>query len=171
VQSRKLGAEVVTIVYRRDQQHMPASQYEQDWAQRHGVSIRTWSVLKSLDAPSGHVGAATFAHVREVAGKLESTGRHWSIDADTVLEAIGQTLVLVDPMLQTLPLRGGRIPVDPQGRTPLDKVWAGGDCTWGGQDLTVEAVEHGKIAAHSIDRALGMVSDGPPFNRLRRDAA
>ena len=33
-------------------------------------------------------------------------------------------------------------------------VWAGGDCTFGGQDLTVEAVEHGKIAAHSIDRAL-----------------
>ena len=49
-------------------------------------------------------------------------------------------------------------------------VWAGGDCTHGGQDLTVEAVEHGKIAAHSIDRALGIVRPGAPFTRVRRAA-
>jgi glutamate synthase (NADPH/NADH) small chain len=135
------------------------------------VTIRTWSVLKSLDAPGGSVAGATFAHVHDVAGKLEATGRHWSTDVDTVLKAIGQTLVVVDPMLATLALRDGRIPVDAEGRTQLPRVWAGGDCTWGGQDLTVEAVEHGKIAAHSIDRALGTVSDATPFNRLRRNAA
>ena len=32
-----------------------------------------------------------------------------------------------------------------RSRTSLENVWAGGDCTYGGQDLTVEAVEHGKI--------------------------
>jgi glutamate synthase (NADPH/NADH) small chain len=66
-----------------------------------------------------------------------------------------------------LQLRGGRIAVDPEGHTSLEKVWAGGDCTYGGQDLTVEAVEHGKIAAHSIDRALGFVRSGKPFTRTR----
>ncbi|HEX7437699.1 MAG TPA: FAD-dependent oxidoreductase, partial [Caldimonas sp.] len=75
------------------------------------------------------------------------------------------------PTLTTLALRGGRIEVDAEGRTSLAKVWAGGDCTFGGQDLTVEAVEHGKIAAHSIDRSLGMVRSGAPFERVRRAAA
>jgi len=171
VQSRKLGAEEVTIVYRRDQQRMPASKHEQDWAQLNGVSIRTWSVLKALEVEGGQVEAATFASVHEVGGKLESTGKHWRIEADTVLKAIGQTLVLADPQLATLALRSGRIVVDAEGRTTLPQVWAGGDCTFGGQDLTVEAVEHGKIAAHSIDRALGIVRGGAEFKRTRRAAA
>ncbi len=171
VQSKKLGAEDVTIVYRRDEARMPASTYERDWARLNGVSIRTWSVLKSLDAAEGHVAGATFVGVQEVGGRLESTGRHWNVAADTVLKAIGQTLVLVDPTLATVAVRGGRIAVDAEGRTSLAKVWAGGDCTWGGQDLTVEAVEHGKIAAHSIDRALGVARSGKPFARVRRAAA
>jgi dihydropyrimidine dehydrogenase (NAD+) subunit PreT len=171
VQSRKLGAQEVTIVYRRDQQRMPASKYEKDWAQLNGVTIRTWSVLKALDASEGHVQGASFASVQDVGGKLEVTGKHWSIEADTVLKAIGQTLVLADPTLSTLELRSGRIAVDDEGRTSLANVWAGGDCTYGGQDLTVEAVEHGKIAAHSIDRALGMVREGAPFKRARRVSA
>ncbi|MDE2300897.1 MAG: FAD-dependent oxidoreductase, partial [Burkholderiales bacterium] len=171
VQSRKLGAQEVTIVYRRDQQRMPASRYEQDWARLNGVTIREWSVLKALDTSAGHVESATFASVHEVGGRLEATGKHWSLDTDTVLKAIGQTLVLADPQLATLALQGGRIRVDAHGRTSLPKVWAGGDCTYGGRDLTVEAVEHGKIAAHSIDRALGIVRAGAPFERVRRAAA
>jgi glutamate synthase (NADPH/NADH) small chain len=154
VQSRKLGAEVVTIVYRRDEARMPASDYEREWAQRNGVTIRTWSVLKSLEVTDGAVVGATFATVREVDGRLQETGDTWSTSVDTVFKAIGQTLVLADPTLATLRLRDGRIEVDAEGRTSLPGVWAGGDCTFGGRDLTVEAVEHGKIAAHSIDRAL-----------------
>ena len=170
VQSRKLGAQEVTIVYRRDQQRMPASKHEQEWAQLNGVTIRTWSVLKALDASDGHVEGATFAGVHEVGGKLEATGKHWSIETDTVLKAIGQTLVLADPLLSTLVLDAGRIKVDEEGRTSLTKVWAGGDCTFGGRDLTVEAVEHGRIAAHSIDRAFGFIRNDAPFQRVRRAA-
>jgi len=167
VQSRKLGAEEVTIVYRRDQPRMPASTYEQEWALRNGVTIRTWSVLKALDTSLGHVQSASFAEVGDVNGRLEMTGKHWSLDADTVLKAIGQTLVLADPTAATLSLRAGRIAVDAEGRTSLPKVWAGGDCTYGGRDLTVEAVEHGKIAAYSIDRALGFVRHEAASRRAR----
>ncbi len=170
VQSRLLGAEEVTIVYRRDEARMPASGDEVEWAQKNGVTIRTWSVLESLENEGRAIAGATFAQVAEVAGKLEATGRRWRIAADTVLKAIGQTLVLADPLLATLVLRAGRIAVDAEGRTSLPGVWAGGDCTFGGQDLTVEAVEHGKIAAHSIDRAFGMVRTGPAFSRVRRAA-
>ena len=171
VQSKKLGAKEVTIVYRRDQQRMPASRHEQEWAQLNGVTIRTFSVLKSLDHALGHVQGATFSEVREIGGRLEVTGKQWAAEADTVLKAIGQTLVLADPMLQTLVLQGGRVKVDGEGRTSLTHVWAGGDCTHGGQDLTVEAVEHGKIAAQSMDQAFGMLRSGKPFTRVRRDAA
>jgi len=171
VQSRKLGAKEVTIVYRRDQQRMPASKHEQEWAQLNGVTIRTFSVLKSLDHSLGHVQGATFSEVREMNGRLEVTGKQWAAEADTVLKAIGQTLVLADPTLQTLVTQGGRIKVDEEGRTSLTNVWAGGDCTYGGQDLTVEAVEHGKIAAQSMDRAFGMMRPGKPFTRVRKTAA
>ena len=171
VQSRKLGAQEVTIVYRRDQQRMSASKHEQDWAQLNGVTIRTWSVLKSLDVSMGQVQGATFANMHDVAGKLEATGKQWSLEADTVLKAIGQALVLADPLLSTVVLRDGRIKVDAEGRSSLTGVWAGGDCSWGGHDLTVEAVEHGKVAAHSIDRAFGIARDGAPFKRLRRELA
>ena len=171
VQSRKLGADVVTIVYRRDQAQMPASTYEREWAQLNGVTIRTWSVLKALDVSAGAVTGATFATMREADGRLQETGETWSTPVDTVFKAIGQTLVLADPTLATLRLRSGRIEVDAEGRTSLPGVWAGGDCTFGGQDLTVEAVEHGKIAAHSIDRALAKSPRVAPFTRVRRTAA
>ena len=171
VQSKKLGAHEVTIVYRRDRARMPASKHEQDWAQLHGVAIREWSVLKALEVEQGQVKGVTFATVRELNGRIEATGKQWSLEADAVLKAIGQTLVLADPTLQTLALEHGRIVVDPEGRTSLTKVWAGGDCSWGGQDLTVEAVEHGKIAAHSMDLAFGMQRAGKPFTRTRRVAA
>jgi glutamate synthase (NADPH/NADH) small chain len=119
----------------------------------------------------GHVQGATFAEVGDINGRLEMTGKHWSLDADTVLKAIGQTLVLADPTAATLALRSGRIAVDAEGRTSLANVWAGGDCTYGGRDLTVEAVEHGKIAAYSIDRTFGFVRHDAGSKRTRPAAA
>ncbi len=119
-----------------------------------GVTIRTWSVLESLTAHTGAVTFATFSKVTEVDGQLKETGEHWSLAADTVLKAIGQTLVLADAGLAAVKLRAGRIDVNEEGRTSLRKVWAGGDCTFGGRDLTVEAVDHGQVAANSIHNAL-----------------
>ena len=52
------------------------------------------------------------------------------------------------------PLR--RIVVDAERRTSLEGVWAGGDCVFGGEDLTVSAVEDGKQAARSIIAQLGV---------------
>jgi dihydropyrimidine dehydrogenase (NAD+) subunit PreT len=51
-------------------------------------------------------------------------------------------------------MKGGRLATGRDGRTSHPKVWAGGDCRHGGRDLTVEAVEHGKLAALAIDKAL-----------------
>jgi len=164
VQSKKLGAEQVTIVYRREQAQMPASKHEQQWSQTNGVTIRTHGVLKSLQSESGNVTAATFASVTDANGKLIETGDTFTLPADMVLKAIGQTLVQADLGAATLRLTQGRIAVDAQGRTSLPLVWAGGDCTHGGKNLTVEAVEHGKIAAEAMHSVL---TGAPEFSRKR----
>ena len=48
----------------------------------------------------------------------------------------------------------GRIAVDANRKTTIDNVWAGGDCVAGGKDLTVTAVQDGKLAAQAIDNYL-----------------
>jgi len=47
-------------------------------------------------------------------------------------------------------MQDGKIAVDAQRHTSLPGVWAGGDCV-SGLDLTVQAVQDGKVAAHAID--------------------
>lgn len=153
VQSKKLGAESVTIVYRRGAADMSASGYEQDWAQKNGVHIRHWATPKALLAESGRITGVQFGYTRVAGGKLLETGEHFTLEADVVLKAIGQSFV-AQPLGSTLELRQGRIVTDDEGRTSNAKVWAGGDCRLGGRDLTVEAVEHGKVAAQSIHAAL-----------------
>ena len=51
-------------------------------------------------------------------------------------------------------MQSGKIVVKEDQATSLPGVWAGGDCVVGGDDLTVSAVQHGKVAAIAIDRHL-----------------
>ena len=153
VQSKKLGAEEVTMVYRRGAEHMSASAHEQQWAQTNGVNIRYWASPQAVLNKDGQVSGMRFAATRTEGGKLVDTGESFDIEADLVLKAIGQTFE-AQPLGAMVELKGGRILADGQRRTSHPKVWAGGDCCIGGRDLTVEAVEHGKLAALSIDAAL-----------------
>ncbi len=157
VQSKRLGADEVTLVYRRGPEMMGATQHEQEFAQVNGVSIRHWAKPIRLRAEGGHVAAAEFETTRVEGGRLVGTGALFSLPADMVFKAIGQSFI-ADPLetdrLDALELPQGKIEVDDQFRTTVRGVWAGGDCVARGLDLTVEAVEHGKRAAHSIDAAL-----------------
>ena len=153
VQSKKLGAEDVTIVYRRGQDGMSASGYEQDWAQKNGVKLKHWAAPKAILENGGRVLGVEFAYTRLDGAKLVETGETFTLEADVVLKAIGQNFVSND-IGSTIELTHGRIATDAKGRTSNRKVWAGGDCRFGGRDLTVEAVEHGKQAALSIHAAL-----------------
>ena len=153
VQSKKLGAEDVTIVYRRGEEAMSASDYEQDWAKKNGVRIRHWAAPQEVMAEDGQVRGVRFAYTRQENGKLVETGETFILPADMVFWAIGQTFE-APPTENAIALRGGRIDTNDEGRTSRAKVWAGGDCRYGGRDLTVEAVQHGKRAAMSIDKTL-----------------
>jgi dihydropyrimidine dehydrogenase (NAD+) subunit PreT len=156
-QSRLLGAEDVTIVYRRGPEQMGASAKEQDWAQTHGVRIKHWARPVRLLAANGQLSGVEFEATRsDGAGQLTGTGEHFTLPADMLFKAIGQLLLResLDGNLELLDTDSGRIAVDAERRTSLPGVWAGGDCVGGGRDLTVVAVQDGKLAALSIDRTL-----------------
>jgi dihydropyrimidine dehydrogenase (NAD+) subunit PreT len=156
VQAKLLGAELVTIVYRRGQEQMKASGFEQDLAQTHGVLIRTWARPIALEGgEGGAVSGVVFEKTQDEGGKLVGGGETFRLEADIVFSAIGQLLTPASfGGKDALQGKDGRILVDEAGRTSLPGVWAGGDCIYGGQDLTVGAVEDGKQAARSIDAAL-----------------
>ena len=94
-----------------------------------------------------------FARTRIEDGKLVTGDESFVLAADMVLKAIGQSLDQ-GGLEGSIELRQGRIVTDDEGHTSHPWIWAGGDCRLGGLDLTVEAVEHGKLAAASIDAAL-----------------
>ncbi|MER9602466.1 NAD(P)-dependent oxidoreductase [Mesorhizobium sp. M0243] len=156
VQSKLLGAEEVTICYRRGQEHMNASEFEQDLAAANGVSIRHWLQPKRVIAEGGKVTAVELEYTALNGDRLAGTGETLTLVADQVFKAIGQSFVPValNGSGASIDLEAGRIKVDAEGRTSLARVWAGGDCIFGGDDLTVSAVAQGRDAAESINRAL-----------------
>ncbi len=157
VQIKRLGAEDVTLVYRRGAESMSATGHEQEIAKLNQVRIKTWAapleVLLGEGDKQGQVVGMRFEETRVVDGKLAGTGAFIDIAADAVFKAIGQSLDpsgLSDQMAQALTLRADKIDVDASFRTALPGIYAGGDCVAPGQDLTVQAVQHGKLAAIAI---------------------
>jgi dihydropyrimidine dehydrogenase (NAD+) subunit PreT len=150
VQSKLLGAENVTIVYRRDQSKMSASPYEQDHATSVGVRIICNAMPVAVHG-NGTVREVEFAYSVETDKGLKPTGETFRLRADQVFKAIGQTL---EDAPSGLTISGGKIAVTGPGRTTVAGVWAGGDCAAGGDDLTVTAVAEGRDAAMDIHASL-----------------
>lgn len=133
VQSRLLGAQNVTMVYRGPREKMSASEHEQDHATSLGVRI-IHNAAPSAIHGAGHVTGVEFAY---------AGGDTFTLPADQVFLAIGQTLADTP-----IALDGKKL------KTNAGKVWAGGDCAAGGEDLTVTAVAQGRDAALAIHAKL-----------------
>ena len=144
VQSRLLGAQNVTIVYRRAQEKMSASSHEQDHAQQVGVRIICNAAPVEVIGVGGAVSAVEFAYTEDGPEGLKLLADTFTLKADQVFKAIGQTLVAPEG------LAGLKLDV-----TPMAKVWTGGDCGMGGEDLTVTAVAEGRDAAEAIHASFG----------------
>ncbi len=144
VQSKLLGAENVTIVYRREQEKMSASGYEQDHATNAGVRIICNAAPLAVHG-NGSVREVEFAYTIDTPEGLKQTGETFRLKADQVFKAIGQTLTLAETGLV---VEQGKIAAAPAG------VWVGGDCATGGEDLTVTAVAQGRDAAEAIHASL-----------------
>ena len=137
---------------------MSATDKEQAFAKQNGIKIITWAQPHKLHIQNEQVQAIEFERTSlSDNGKLIGTQQYLTIKADMVFKAIGQTFDSgcftgsVEPNLIN-----GKIDVDSDLKTSLDNVWAGGDCIALGEDLTVQAVAHGKQAAESIHEHLNL---------------
>lgn len=149
VQSKLLGAENVTIAYRRGRDAMSASRYEQDLAASKGVKL-LFNVQPKAVHGNGAAAEIELEYTATQDGRLQGTGETRRLPADQIFRAIGQTLT-TDGGLE---LDGRKIAVTGAGRTSRDGIWAGGDCASGGDDLTVTAVAEGRDAAMDIHATL-----------------
>jgi len=150
VQSKLLGAENVTVAYRRSRAEMGASGFEQDLAASKGVRLM-FNVMPVAVHGNGAAVEIELEYTTSAGGSVTGTGETVRLAADQVFKAIGQTL---EGVPEGLELEGRKIKVDGSGRTSVPGVWAGGDCASGGEDLTVTAVAEGRDAAMDIHARL-----------------
>ena len=150
VQSKLLGADDVSIVYRRERAKMGASKFEQDLATSKGVRIIENASPVEISGNEA-VSSIKFAYTKSTNGVLEIQPEEFELEVDQVFKAIGQN---IDSSLRDLKLENGKIVIDEEGRTSVNGIWAGGDCALGGEDLTVTAVAQGRDAAESINNYL-----------------
>ncbi|RYH04522.1 NAD(P)-dependent oxidoreductase [Salipiger sp. IMCC34102] len=149
IQSKLLGAETVTIAYRRGRDRMGASEYEQDLATSKGVRIIENAMPVAVHG-NGAAQEVELEYTTDDGSGLTGTGERMRLPADQVFKAIGQTMTL-DCGLK---LERGKIAADASGRTSMDRVWAGGDCVAEGADLTVWGAAQGRDAAEDIHATL-----------------
>ncbi len=152
--ARRLGAEQVTIVYRRGAAEMPAFAYEYELAKSDGVQFLWHTLPKRVVGAHGQVAGLECVKVQPGAKGQplqEIPDSLHTIACDMVVAALGQ-----DPLYelyQTIPglkVEGKRVVIDPAtGATSVPGLFAGGDCVNGGSEV-VDAVEMGKIAARGI---------------------
>jgi len=150
VQSRLLGAQNVTIAYRRGREAMAASRFEQDLAASKGVNLM-FNVQPVAVHGNGAAQEIELEYTVTEGGRLKPTGEVVRLAADQVMLAIGQKL---DGAPDGVAVERGKIVVGSAGQTSVSGVWAGGDCASGGDDLTVTAVAEGRDAAMDMHSTL-----------------
>src|SRR5271154_2140307 len=131
VQSKKLGAEMVTMVYRRGPEQMKASAYERELAQTSGVVIRYWAQPAALEGRGDTLSGVGFESGNGGDSASVSAGSAFRLDADMLFLAIGQRGAPEALDGAPIEVREGRIVVDDERRTTLAGVWAGGDFVYG----------------------------------------
>jgi len=156
--AKLLGAEEVTIAYRRGEEEMPAFAFEIQHAREQGVGFLFQAAPVALQS-----GAVEFQRMRltdpDASGRRQSEpapGTEFTVPCDAVIPAIGQSkLTGLLQQVANIKLNHGAVVIDSSsGRTSNPKYFAGGDCVSGGREV-VDAVADGKRAAQGIVEALG----------------
>lgn len=159
----RLKAKDVVVLYRRTEKEMPAYAHEVRAAKKEGVQF-LWLTTPLKFVGDTKVKAVECIHMR--LGAPEADGRpraepvpgtEFRLDIDTVILAMGQRSRT--EFLQTiegLEIESGLIKVNERYQTTNEKYFAGGDCVNGGGTV-VEAVQHGKLAAHGIHEYLSRI--------------
>jgi len=159
--ARRLGAEHVTMVYRRTDREMTCYEHEYDFARKEGIEFRFLaqpsSVLLENGRPTG------LECLRVELGSLDASGRpspqpvpgsEFALLADQIVKAVGQKKPWLSAHLG-LATAKSYISVDDSFQTSLQGVYAIGDCIRAtGAASTVMAVQDGKLAAAAIHQRL-----------------
>jgi len=163
--ARRLGANEVTVVYRRSRAEMPAQPIEIEEAMEEGVQFIFLAAPKSIEG-TGKVERLICERMElgepDASGRRQPvpTGKSFVLEVDTVIVAVGQA-----PDLSALPveIRGERGPkVDEHYATPLPGVFACGDFRTG-PDIAIRAIGEGHWAALSIHRYLTTGAPRRPY--------
>jgi dihydropyrimidine dehydrogenase (NAD+) subunit PreT len=161
--ARRLGAEQVTIVYRRSENEVSAYRHEMEFIRKEGVEFSFLTQPVKVHVHDGRV--LGLECMRMSLGDLDASGRpsaaplpgsEFFMTADQVVKAIGQER---PPVAVTLGLatKRGYIDVNAEFETSIPNVFAGGDCIRAvGACSTVMAVEDGKLAALAIEKRLAV---------------
>ena len=159
--AKRLGAEQVTILYRRSESEVSAYPHEIEFIRNEGVEFRFLTLPVRIGVRDGHV--IGLECIRVILGELDASGRpsptplagsEFFVSADQIIKAIGQEK---PPIANALGLttRGGYIDVNADFETNIPHIFAGGDCIRSsGKCSTVMAVEDGKLAAIAMDKKL-----------------
>ena len=166
----RLGAEEVSIVYRRSLDELPARAEEVEHAMEEGIVFRVLNNPVEIlgfnnpedkrDPRNGFV--TGMRCVRCELGEPDEKGRRrpveipgseWVLDVDSVIMSIGTS---PNPLIKSTTAglevnrHGGIIVEEETGRTTKDGVYAGGDAVTGAATV-IKAMGAGKIAAAAID--------------------
>ncbi len=162
--AKRLGAERVTMLYRRGKEEMTAYDFEVAFVRNEGVDIRLLTQPVEILGEGGRVTGVRCVRMR--LGEPDESGRRraepiegseFVLPADQVIKAIGQEKL--DQLFGSFGVESvnGYVKVDDELRTNNPKIFAAGDCVrLTGHALTVTAAEDGKIAAAAIAAQLGV---------------
>ena len=160
----RLGAEEVSIVYRRSLAELPARKEEVEHAMEEGVQFRLLNnPLEILSDENGSVSGMRCIKMElgepDASGRrspVEILGSEFVLDCDCVIMSIGTS---PNPLIKSttsgleINRRGGIVVVEETGKTSLDHVYAGGDAVTGAATVIL-AMGAGKTAAKAIDEEL-----------------
>ena len=159
IEAKRLGADEVTMLYRRTEAEMPAYAHEVELAREEGVELRFLTIpvrflgtthLEGIECREARLGEPDESGRRR---PEEIPGSEFVLPLDTAILAIGQR-----PRRELLEsIEGAEVDhalvVDENGCTGNPKVFAGGDAVNGGATV-VEAVREAKLAAKAIDELI-----------------
>ena len=163
--AKRLGAAEALIVYRRTREQMPAHDFELQEALDEGVMVRWLNTIKRIEDTTFTVEKM----VLDSDGRPQPTGEFETVEADTLVLALGQDVDL--SLLQKVPdlaIEGGVVKVAGNMMTSYPGIFAGGDMVPSERTVTV-AAGHGKKAALNIDAWLrGQTRTQPEKHEIAR---
>jgi NADPH-dependent glutamate synthase beta subunit-like oxidoreductase len=169
--SKRLGAGSVVMYYRRTEKEMPASHHEIQGALQEGISFEY--LTTPVKITPGKPLRLTLQQMQ--LGEPDDSGRRrpvpvpgseYTVDVDTIVKAIGQSVVVPTDFGVEVNRQGRIIVNEETMQTSLPGVYAGGDGVYGPSSV-IEALRDSRKAAHSIDISLG--GKGLPAPDLEMD--